>query len=176
MTSTIDERKRKADERLQPVSYFSYVLQFDQDGSFYVGSTNAPLARFSEHAAGVGAKVTAEKGSFKVRLILPFLSRKEAEYNESRIQAALNKGPAHVEALLEVFDRMINIVRPEKTFSELRREEEAYARAMEGLLHRAESLMMPGAAFPGMKADPAACGWDGGEKGGVFRHAQLGQD
>ena len=81
--TTIDQRKRIADEKLQPVAFFSYVIQFDNDGSFYVGSTNAPLARFSEHAIGVGAKATAGKGPFKVRLILPFLTRKEAEYNES---------------------------------------------------------------------------------------------
>lgn len=153
MASTIDERKRKADESLQPNCYFSYVLQFEQDGSFYVGSTNAPLARFSEHAAGVGAKVTAEKGPFKVRLILPFLSRKEAEYNENRIQAALAKGPKHVEALLQVFDQMINIVRPQKTFSQLRREEEEYEREMKEVMHHSKATMGTGGYTP------TACGY-----------------
>ena len=158
MTNTITDRKRKADETLQPISYFSYVLQFDQDGSFYVGSTNAPLARFSEHAAGIGAKVTAEKGPFKIRLILPFLSRKEAEYNESRIQAALEKGPKHVEALLEVFDRMLNIVRPQKTFSELRQEEEEYVREMKKVFHYSENTF---ATLMVSKPKPTACGWLG---------------
>ncbi len=148
MTSTIASRKQKADQTLGPVSFFSYVIQFDNDGSFYVGSTNAPLARFSEHAAGVGANVTAGKGPFKIRLILPFLSRKEAEYNESRIQAALDKGPKHVDALLEVFDRMINIVRPQKTFSQLRREEEEYEREMKEVMHHSKAVIGTGGYTP----------------------------
>ena len=152
--TTIDQRKRIADEKLQPVAFFSYVIQFDNDGSFYVGSTNAPLARFSEHAIGVGAKATAGKGPFKVRLILPFLSRKEAEYNEQRLRAALEKGPVNIEAMLEVFDRIINIVRPQKTFSELREEEEQYVREMGHVFHYSENLM-----FGTNK--PTACGWKG---------------
>ena len=152
--TTIDQRKHIADEKLQPAAFFSYVIQFDNDSSFYVGSTNAPLARFSEHAIGVGAKATAGKGPFKVRLILPFLTRREAEYNESRLQAALGKGPVHIEAMLEVFDRIINVVRPQKTFSELREEEEQYLREMKDVFHYSENLI-----FSTNK--PTACGWKG---------------
>ena len=152
MNATIEQRIRRADEKLQPVAYFSYVLQFDDDQSFYVGSTNAPLARFSEHAIGVGAKAT-EGRAFKIRLILPFLSRKEAEYNESRLQQALAKGPDDLKVMLDVFDRMINIVRPQKTFSELRREEEAYEREMQTVMHHSKAVTGTGGNTP------TACGY-----------------
>ncbi len=152
MNTTIEQRKRRADERSQPVAYFSYVLQFDDDQSFYVGSTNAPLARFSEHAIGVGAKATQGR-AFKIRLVLPFLSRKEAEYNESRLQQALAKGPDDLKVMLDVFDRMINIVRPQKTFSELRQEEEDNEREMRTVMHHSVAVIGSGGYTP------TACGY-----------------
>ena len=46
-----EERMARADVNGSSEFYFSYVLQFD-DGTFYVGHTNAPAARWTEHAAG----------------------------------------------------------------------------------------------------------------------------
>ena len=84
---THNDRLAKADEKGGAEFYFSYVLQFD-DGTFYVGHTNAPAARRSEHAAGLST-ATADRGTFRVRMALPFGTRKEAHYNEERIQASL---------------------------------------------------------------------------------------
>ena len=74
---TNSDRMNRADEKANPEFFFSYVLQFD-DGTFYVGHTNAPAARWSEHAAGLSV-ATAGKGSFRVRMALPFGTRKEAQ-------------------------------------------------------------------------------------------------
>ena len=153
MPVTHEERKSIADKALNPVVFFSYVLQFDDDGSFYVGSTNAPLTRFSEHAIGIGAKATSGR-PFTVRLVLPFFSRKEAEYNEKRLRVALDKGPSDIEAMLAVFNRLIDVVRPQKTLSQLQAEERAYQHEMETVFHYSENLA-------NFTHKPTACGYEG---------------
>ena len=72
---THSERIVRADAKSEPEFYFSYVLQFD-DESFYVGHTNAPASRFTEHAAGQST-ATANRGPFRVRMAMPFGTRKE---------------------------------------------------------------------------------------------------
>lgn len=156
MTSTHEGRKERADEKAAPAFFFSYVLEFEDDGSFYVGSTNAPAARWTEHAVGVGAKATAGR-KFTVRMAMPFLSRKEAEYNEKRTQEALDRGgPSNLEALLSLYDQMINMVRPPKTFSELREEEERYINKMSRVFHHSRSEMGSFGNRP-----PTTCGYKG---------------
>ena len=49
VTNTHKGRKDKADEKADPAFFFSYVIQFEDDGSFYVGSTNAPAAQGRIH-------------------------------------------------------------------------------------------------------------------------------
>lgn len=150
---TNSDRMNRADERANPAFYFSYVLQFD-DGTFYAGHTNAPAARWSEHAAGLSA-ATAGKGPFHVRMALPFGTRKEAQYNEERIQASLRAGTDRVEAMIGVFDQLINVVRPQKTFSELRREEEQYDAEMQRVFHHSTALLFNPGGRPG-----TACGYN----------------
>ena len=155
MNHQFEERKRKADLALKPLVFYSYILQFDDDGSFYVGSTNSPLARFSEHGIGVGAKATAGR-SFTIRLVLPFFSRKEAEYNERRLQAALAKDPVKIETMIQVFNRISKITRPGKTFSQLRDEERKHRIEMESAFHHSTNLV--GRIEP---PKPTTCGWSG---------------
>ena len=151
---THEERMAKADVKGAPAFYFSYVLQFD-DGSFYVGHTNAPASRFTEHAAGQ-SPATADRGGFRVRMAMPFGTRNEAQYNEDRIQAALRAGPDRVEALIRVFDQLINVVRPQKTFSELQREEQEYESEMQIVFHHSHAFMNNPGGRPG-----TACGYNG---------------
>ena len=153
MATQHEQRKQRADELAEPSYFFSYVLQLD-DGSYYIGSTNAPYARWTEHAIGNGAKATAGH-TFTIRMVAPFLSRREAEYNERRLQRALDKNPASLEALLTVFDQMVSVVRPQKTFTELRLEEKKYESEMNRLLHYAPM----GMGFVGTHR-PLACGYD----------------
>ena len=107
-----EERMARADVNGSSEFYFSYVLQFD-DGTFYVGHTNAPAARWTEHAAGQSV-ATADKGKFRVRMAMPFGTRKEAQYNEERMQAALKSGADRLVALIQVFDQLINVGAPTK--------------------------------------------------------------
>ena len=120
MTSLHEERMSRADAKAEPAFYFSYVLEYP-DGTFYVGHTNAPLARWTEHAVGIGADATAGRGEFTVRVAMPFLSRKEAQYNEERLQDALRIG--RLKDLIAVYHQMLNVVRPEKTLRELEEEQ-----------------------------------------------------
>ena len=152
--TAIRERHRKADENLTPKAFFSYVLKLGDD-DFYVGSTNSPLARFAEHALDVGAGATKGK-SFKAVLVLPFLTRKEAEYNEERLKAALDKSPAVLQGLIDLNNQISLILRPEKTPADLRREETAYELEMKLSFH-----MWPQPDGYGGKTKPTACGWDG---------------
>lgn len=152
--TTHEQRKSIADEKAGASYYFSYVLQLD-DGSFYIGSTNAPFARWTEHAVSKGAKATDGK-QFRVRMAIPFLTRREAEYNEQRLTNALRNGIQHIEALLTAFDQMVNVVRPEKTFSQLQREEAEYLREMERVFHHSTALSFNLGPRPG-----TACGYNG---------------
>ncbi len=120
-----------------------------------MGSTNNPAARWTEHAVGVGAVATSGR-RFAVRLVHQFLSRKEAEYNEGRIKRALALGPANIEAMIDNFTRISSMIRPEKTFSQLREEEEAYISEMERVFHHSKALLYN----PGRRP-PTACGYDG---------------
>ena len=151
---THEERMAKADVKGAPEFYFSYVLQFD-DGTFYVGHTNAPASRFIEHAVGKSI-ATADRGNFRVRMAMPFGTRKEAQYNEQRIQDALRAGPNRVEALIRVFDQLVNVVRPQKTFSELQREEQEYESEMQRVFHHSHALIYNLGRRPG-----TACGYNG---------------
>ena len=155
-----EERKATADEKAEPEFYYSYVLRFEDDGDFYVGSTNNPAARFTEHAVGVGAVATSGR-RFTVCLVHQFGSRKEAEYNEERIRSALAKGPVNVEAMIDNFNRISMMIRPEKTFSQLRKEEEAFISEMSRVFHFSTALVWNPGGPPA-----TACGFAGGPIGG----------
>ena len=151
---THNDRMAKADEKGCAEFFFSYVLEFD-DGTFYVGHTNAPAARWSEHAAGLST-ATANKGAFRVRMAFPFGTRKEAQYNEERIQASLRVGTDRVEGMIRVFDQLVNVIRPQKTFSELQREEAEYEAEMQRVFHHSEALL-----FNLGRRPETACGYNG---------------
>ncbi len=118
------ERMAAADRNGQPKFYFVYVLEMLDNGEYYVGHTGHIEARLLEHAAGRGAEATAGR-EFKIRVCLPFQTRKEAQYSEARWQAALRHSPANIAALVTTFDQIGKMVRPEKTLEELERESRA---------------------------------------------------
>ena len=148
-----EQRKQASDRKTGARFYYTYVLQFDDDETFYVGSTNNPAARFTEHAIGVGAEATSGR-LFHVRLVHQFETRKEAEYNEERITRALTRGPENVAAMIDNFERITRMIRPEKTLTQLREEEQKYDSEMRGSFHYTK-------AMAGFYAPPAACGWVG---------------
>ena len=118
------ERMAAADRNGQPKFYFVYVLEMLDNGEYYVGHTGHIEARLLEHAVGRGAEATAGR-EFKLRVCLPFQTRKEAQYSEARWQAALRHSPANIAALVTTFDQVGKMVRPEKTLEELERESRA---------------------------------------------------
>ncbi len=151
-----EERKATADQWAQPEFYYSYILRFE-DGGFYVGSTNNPAARFTEHAVGVGAVATAGR-RFKVCLVHQFGTRKEAEYNESRIQRALARGPVNVEAMVDNFGRISSMIRPEKTLRELEDEDRAFQLEMRSHYHMLQGRA--GGFWSVGVFSRTACGWE----------------
>lgn len=157
MTMTHSERKRQADRSLQTRFYYTYILEFDEC-DYYVGSTNEPLSRFTEHAIN-GSEATVGR-RFTVRLVNQFETRKEAEYNEKRIQAALERGPGNVAAMIDNFNRIADMIRPQKTLKDLQREDREYEREMRMSFHQSKALI----GFPA----PAACGWTGGSTGELY--------
>ena len=149
------ERKRLSDERSEPEFFYVYILELD-DGEWYVGSTNSPAARLTEHAIGVGAVATAGK-TFHVRLAHMFDTRPEAEHNEKRIQEAMQrKGNNHIAGMVNNFSRISNMIKPEKTFSELKTEEERNIAEMERVFHHSTALSFNLGPRP-----PTSCGYNG---------------
>ena len=142
-----ESRKQVSDRNAAPKFFYSYILQFDDDGTFYVGSTNNPAARFTEHAVGIGAKATAGR-RFQVRLVHQFETRTEAEYNEKRVANALERGPKNIEAMIDNFDRINQMIRPEKTLSQLVEAERRHKVEMERSFHYTGGYKV-------------ACGWVG---------------
>ena len=148
-----EQRKQASDKNTLPEFFYTYILQFD-GGGFYVGSTANPAARWTEHAIN-GAEATAGK-RFTVKLVQQFITRREAEYNEKRIQEALIRGVKNVEAMIDNFGRISQMLRPEKTFSQLQQEEQTYIRKMEKVFHHSRALSWNPGGFP-----PTTCGYDG---------------
>ena len=109
-------------------------------------------------AQGDGDPGEARPGRrFTVCLVHQFGSRKEAEYNEERIKSALAKGPVNVEAMIDNFNRISMMIRPEKTFSQLRKEEEAFISEMSRVFHFSTALVWNPGGVPA-----TACGFAGG--------------
>ena len=72
------------------------------------------------------------------------------------MQAALKSGADRLVALIQVFDQLINVVRPQKTFSELQREEQEYESKMQKVFHHSDALTFNLGPRPG-----TACGYNG---------------
>lgn len=115
-----ERRMEASDRKAAPKFFYVYVLKLE-DGGYYVGHTNNPTARWTEHSIGVGAVGTAGK-NFKVEMVQQFGTRREARYNENRLQAALDHSPANIKAMIDNFERINRMIRPEKTLRELERE------------------------------------------------------
>lgn len=150
-----EQRKQASDKSTLPEFFYTYIIQLD-DGGFYVGSTANPAARWTEHAIN-GAEATKGK-RFTVRLVQQFMTRREAEYNERRIREALNRGVKNVEAMIDNFDRISKMLRPQKTFSQLQEEERAYTREMARVFHHSTALSWNPGGRP-----PTTCGYGGPE-------------
>lgn len=149
--ATVRNREKASDNRFGPTVYYTYILRLADD-SLYVGQTNDLASRVVEHAVDAGAEAT--KGQ-EPRLVWfsHTHDRAGAIQMEQRLQEALKRSPLEVEAIIERFDALLDLVRPQKTLRQLEEEERAYEAEMGSSFHYV-SL-----AIGNRKA---ACGWDGG--------------
>ncbi len=114
------ERRTLMDREGLNEFFYVYVLELD-NGEYCVGHTETPLARFTEHAAGIGAVATKDH-NFRVKMVQPFGTLRAARYNEGRLQNALAMSPANIAAIVEDFERFNRVLRPEKTTDARRRD------------------------------------------------------
>ena len=128
------QRIERSDAIAQPEFFYTYVLKLT-NGTFYIGSTANPAARFTEHAIDVGAEATRGH-QFDVVMVQQFGSRREAEYNESRIKDAHARSPQNVEAMADNFRRINQMIAPQKTLAELENEARVYEMVMKRLVHK----------------------------------------
>ena len=152
--TTVHERERASDSRFDPGVHYVYILRL-RDDSLYVGQTNDLVSRVAEHSIDAGAEAT--KGQ-EPRLVWfsHTHDRTAAHQMEQRLQAALQRSPLELEAIIERFTALLDMVRPQKTFSQLREEEEAYESEMRRVFHYSTATMFNPGGLPA-----TACGYRG---------------
>ena len=115
MTTTNQQREIMSDRKMDPIVWYVYIL--DQGDRFYVGQTNDIEARLLEHGTKgrSGRLVWFNQAS----------TRESAKTMESRLQRTLDSDPDGIVRLVNQFDRLLAIMRPEKSLMDLQREHRA---------------------------------------------------
>ena len=144
------QREEASDRKTDPVLWYVYILQ-KCDGSFYIGQTNDLQTRVLEHGLDAGAEATKGQQE-KLKWWNHCHDRDAAIALEQRLQAALDRSPLEIEGVIERFDTLHRMIRPEKSLAELRAEERAYAREMRRAFHHRPIVI-------GQRG--ATCGWIG---------------
>ena len=131
---TTTKRERKSDELRKPLVYYVYIMQNGDDGQFYIGQTNDLEARVLEHSLDAGAEAT-KGGSFGLVWFTHTHDRDMAKRMEERLQRTLARSPLEIEELVDRFDRLLALIRPQKTLVELREESRRAMIEAEGAFH-----------------------------------------
>ena len=146
------QREEASDRQAEPLMWYVYILK-QRDGSLYIGQTNDLKTRLLEHRLDAGADATkGQQGELKWWNHCH--SRKVAEHLEQRLQAALARSPLEIEGVIERFEEMMKLFRPEKSLADLRAEELAYDKEMRRAFHHAP-------VGPTFAMRKATCGWMG---------------
>ena len=149
-------REQTSDLDSQPILWYVYILELG-DGAFYIGQTNDLDTRLVEHTLDVGAIAT--KGTVhKLVWFSHTHSREAAQHMEKRLQATLERSPLEIKVIIERFDRLLQMVRPEKTLRQLEAEDRAHEKEMRKVFHHSTALMFNPGGRP-----PTTCGYDGPE-------------
>ena len=119
MTNTV--REQASDSASQPTLWYVYILQLD-DGDFYIGQTNDLETRFMEHSLDAGAEATKGKDC-KLVWFSHTHSRESACAMEKRLQRTLDRSPLEIETIVGHFNRLLNLIRPQKTLREIGEEQ-----------------------------------------------------
>ena len=152
--NTVNAREKASDNRLEPTVHYVYILRL-KDDSVYVGQTNDLASRVVEHAIDAGAEATNGQTPQLVWFSHTH-DRDGAHQMEQRLQSALKRSPLVVEALIERFSDLLDIVRPQKTLPEQRREEQEHEAEMLHVVHHVPHQERVGP----VSRLRAACGWD----------------
>lgn len=118
---TNEQRERQSDQRMKPTVWYVYIL--DLGDGFYVGQTNDLEARLIEH--GTNGR------SAQLVWFNQVTDREAAKTMEKRLQRTLDNGKDSIVRLVGQFDRLMRLMRPEKSLLDLEREHrehEAYSR------------------------------------------------
>ena len=116
MTTSNESRESMSDEKMKPTVWYVYIL--DEGNKFYVGQTNDMEARLVEHGT---------KGrSAKLVWFNQASSREAAKTMEARLQRTLDNDQDGIVRLVDQFDRLLRIMRPEKKLLDLQREHEEH--------------------------------------------------
>ena len=81
----------------RPLHWFVYVIQSEQDGSFYTGHTHDPALRLERHNDG-WTRSTMEKRPWKIVYVETFSSKGDAMKRERQIKSM--KSRAYIERLI----------------------------------------------------------------------------
>ncbi len=147
-------REQASDVASQPILWYVYILELG-DGEFYIGQTNDLDTRMVEHTLDVGAMAT--KGTVhKLVWFSHTHSREAAQHMERRLQATLDRSPLEIKVIIERFDRLLQMVRPEKTLRQLEAENRAYEDEKHAAFHHSTAIMYNPGGRP-----PTTCGYDG---------------
>lgn len=149
--TTYANRETVSDELSSPLLWYVYILRLE-DGQLYVGQSNDLQARLVEHSIDAGAKATAGQGKRLVWFSHTH-DREAAKQMEARLQRALERSPQSVEEIVANFDRLLNLVRPQKTLRELQEEERERDLRLMTAFHLVPLTLGP---------PKAACGFYGG--------------
>lgn len=154
---TVRAREQASDKNQAPVLWYVYILEGTDSGGFYIGQTNDLPTRMLEHNLGAGAKTTVGQ-PWALKWWNHCHSREAAQALEKRLRSALERSPLEIEGIIERFDRLISLIRPEKTLAQLRQEEKDYESEMSRAFHHSTALSFNTGGRP-----PTSCGYDGPE-------------
>ena len=140
-----DEREQRSDQARKPMLFYVYMLDFGD--RYYVGQTNDLEARLVEQAT--------ERPAANLVWFTQVVDRRAAKNLEGRIQRAVENDKGVAIRMVESFNRLLRVIRPEKTYAELKSEHLKAAKVAENTFHLIP-YMGSRAACHGLSNNPTA--------------------
>jgi putative endonuclease len=81
------------------MEFFTYILQSEKDGSFYIGSSQDPIDRLKKHNRNHNG-YTARKQPWKIVWVKGFVTKNEALQMERFIK--MKKSRSYIESLIAI--------------------------------------------------------------------------
>lgn len=116
-----------------PLLHYVYILR-DEEGHFHIGQTNDLETRVAEHSRLPGA-CTSDRVGLRLVWFTHTHSGDMARRIETRLGRTLQQSPMEIGDLVDRFERLIRLIRPEMTLAEMRREAKREMREVERAFH-----------------------------------------